>query len=284
MEKLPLICAQIPVGFFLDPLSVLRTKFKLTVDSSKGMGRWEKLLFETDGNEYFIWEWNSQPIHSESSGTRVKKSLSELKEWKSFELKELKGKHSIHISSELGTHSSFDVELVNPNDNDDFRDCFNNLPGKMLPFSIISQKSDGMTWDDIMLAREIIDKDGKLYFGQLCKLADNGLLRKSGRKWFMGESRASVEIKNVNSSAKIILEKCVVDYCGDPSILWGLYRYVRTKSSNGPTVSFPQIEIMTSKGFPSHCHMHWESSHNFYIVKYLKTHGVKICQNSIWSL
>jgi hypothetical protein len=260
-------------------LAVLRTKFKLSVDSSKGLGRWEKSSFETDGKEHFIWDWNSQPIQSESSGKKVKTFQDLAREWKPVKLE---GNHSICIASEHGTHYSLDVDLVNATD--DFRDCFRNLPGKMLPFSIICQTSDGMTWDDIMLAREIIDKDGKLYFGQLCKLADHGLLRKSGRKWFIAESRAIVEVKDINTSSNVILKKCVVDFCGDPSFLWGLYRYVRAKSPKGTKVSFPQIEIMTSKGFPSHCQMHWGNSHKLDIVQYFRNYGVKICQNSLWSL
>ena len=278
MEKLPLVCVQVPIGYFLDSLSVLRTKFKLTVDRSKGMGRWGKLPYETDGKEYFIWDWNSQPIESGTAGKKIK-TFSELKEWKPVELE---GKHSIHISSELGNHYSFDVDLVKPTE--EFKECFKNLPGKMLPFSIVSQSPDGMTWDDIMLAREIIGKDGKLYFGQLCKLADHGLLLKSGRKWFIGESRAVVEVKDISTSSNTILKKCAVDFCGDPSYLWGLYQYIGAKAPKGTRVSFPQIEIMTSKGFPPHCCMHWGSYHKLDIVQYFKNHGVKICLNSIWSL
>jgi len=279
IEKLPLIYVQIPAGYFSDPFSVLRTKFKLIVDSSKGMGKWEKLPYETDGKENYIWDWNSQPIQSEAAGKKLTSFKDLGKEWKPVKIE---GLHSIHVASEIGTHYSFDVDLVKPSY--DFNDCFKSLPGKMLPFTIISQKMDGMTWEDIMLAHEVIAPQEKLYSSLLRRLADYGLLRQSDRKWFIAESRAVVEVKNVNSSSKIILEKCVVDYAGDLSILWGLYRYVRAKSSKGPKVSFPQIEIMTSKGLPPQCRMHWGSYHKLDIVQYFKDHGVKICQNSIWNL
>ena len=69
-------------------------------------------------------------------------------------------------------------------------------------------------------------------------------------------------------------DNCKLEYCGDPSILWGLYRLMYHK------MPVNQLPITSQTQIP-YLQMIWNLSLRGDIERYLKKKGVRICQK-LW--
>jgi hypothetical protein len=128
-----------------------------------------------------------------------------------------------------------------------------------------------MKWDDLMLAKDVIAPNLRISYYLLRKYADQGLLIQKGRRWMIKESRAtSIPLANDN---------CRLEYCGDPSILWGLYHRMYYEIQDH---KLPIIEVIHKKGDLSHLQMIWNLSLRERIENYLKNKGV-IIGDKLWN-
>jgi hypothetical protein len=153
--------------------------------------------------------------------------------------------------------------------------CWKNLPGVFLPWFLLCQpaiglKCEGMKWDDLMLAKDVIAPNLRISYYLLRKYADEGLLEQKGRRWMIKESRATF--------IPFEQHKCQLEYCGNSSIIWGLYRLMYHKM---PVNQLPIIEIIEKRGVPPYLQMIWNLSLRGDIERYLKKKGVRICQK-LW--
>lgn len=119
-----------------------------------------------------------------------------------------------------------------------------------------------MTWDDLLLAKDVIAPDSRISFYMLRKYADHGLLKRIGRKWIIAESRVVLTRKTGEYEVK---------FCGDPSILWGLYRKMYHIL---PNHKLPIIEVVSKRGDLPFLLMRWNKVYPE-LDKYLKNHRVR---------
>ena len=103
-----------------------------------------------------------------------------------------------------------------------------------------------MKWEDLLLARDIIAPDLRLSAYLLRKYEKYGLLVQQGVRWKIAESRATL--------ADAGEEKCRLDYCGDPSVLWRFYRWM-----SRPGIGLPNVEIINKRGEVPYLTMTWDA-------------------------
>jgi len=148
-------------------------------------------------------------------------------------------------------------------------ECWRNLPGAFLPWFLLVQSAEGMKWDDLMLAKDAIAPQRPISSQDLLrKYANHGLLRQQGRTWMISESRAVLESSTTG--------ECHMQFCGDPSVLWGLFRHMRDH-----TPQLPVIEVVDKRGEMPSILMKWERNQKDRLVKYLERHSVRIVSN-LW--
>ena len=241
IERLPLLCVAIPFGYFPNTESVLQSKFQVNVGEKQTYGKWEKRHQDED-REFYFWCWAD----------------------------ELQPRKKIVISikaPELGVRFEYAIEMLIPKLGID--ECWRNLPGAFLPWFLLVQSAEGMEWDDLMLAKDAIAPQRPISSQYLLrKYANHGLLRQQGRTWMISESRAVLE-----SSA---IGECHMQFCGDPSVLWGLFRHMRDH-----TPQLPVIEVVDKRGEMPSLLMKWEQNQKDRLIKYLERHSVRIVSN-LW--
>ena len=123
---------------------------------------------------------------------------------------------------------------------DSMNECWQNLPGRFLPWILLAQPSAGATegvkWGDLMLAKEVIAPEQRGFSEALLrKYAHYGLLEKRGMRWVIAESRTVFESTAGGG--------CNLRFCGNPAILWSLFRYMSAK-----TFDLPLIEVVDTRG------------------------------------
>lgn len=150
-------------------------------------------------------------------------------------------------------------------------ECWKNLPGSYLPWLLLCQEPNGMKWDELLLAAAAIAPcaEVKNLGYRLKQYAAYGFLRRKGHTWIIAKSSASVRFE---------LGDCLVSYCGDPSILWGLCRYIFAQT---PNMKLPVIDVINKRGLPPFLEMRWKQNLQNRIEKYLKEHDVRLVSN-LW--
>lgn len=241
IEHLPILFLAIPYGYLRDTESTLRDKFRVRVDSKPAGGRWEGVPAGIDGNkkECYTWNWGQRPFFEVPPGV-----------YSGFKKMAQAGR-----SPDLGGERTFSVEspefkqvynvlMVHPKPGMD--ECWKNLPGAFLPWFLLCQSQEGMKWDDLRLARDIVAPDLGLSAYLLRKYEKYGLLVQQGVRWKIAESRATLTDAGD--------EKCRLDYCGDPSVLWRFYRWM-----SRPGIGLPNVEVVNRRGEVPYLTMTWDA-------------------------
>lgn len=246
IERLPLLCVAVPLDSFQDPESVMQRKFRVTVDEHPTDGGWEK-RHEDEDREFYFWRWaNKLPLH---------------------------GKVVVAIKApELGMKFEYQVEILRETGMDE---CWKNLPGAFLPWILLAQPAvgarEGMKWSDLMLGKEAI-APGQPNFSHylLRKYANHGLLAQRGHTWMIAESRAVLE--------PTVIGECHLKFCGNPTVLWGLFKYMRSHTRGAP---LPVIEVVGRQGELPFLLIRWQASQEERVRKYLQNQKVRIVSD-LW--
>ena len=235
VERLPLLCVAVPFGSFEDTENALKCKFQVCINGQPMDGTWEK-RHEDKNQEFYFWWWINE------SQIRKKVNLS------------IK-------APELGIYFEYAVEILQLKDG--MSGCFENLPGKFLPMCLLAQsaigKKGGMKWQDLMLAKEAIAPNYFLNRNLLYEYSNSGLIIHRGHHWMIAESRAKFESPGD--------EDFQMNYCGDPTILWRLFRYVYDKV---PAYPLPKVEVIKKIGELPYLLTRWNSEQQKYVLKYLE--------------
>ncbi len=263
IDHLPTLCVVIPSGYFKDDNAQLAQTFKVFVDGKSAAGGWERrdMHVPTDG-EFYYWRWNKRPLLECKPGIKTLTSLSQLGE--AFKSPDLRGDRAISVEAIPHIRVKFDVQLVNRS-GDKIERSWKNLPGAFLPMFLLCQSTDGMKWEDLVLARDVIAPHMHFSPYILHKYARHGFLMQRGHRWLIRESRA--ELIPVDS------DSCQLNYCGDPSILWGLYRRMYHQVQDN---TLPLIEVIDRRSEVPYLRMVWPLHSQNELENYLKHRGIVI--------
>jgi hypothetical protein len=127
-----------------------------------------------------------------------------------------------------------------------------------------------MKWEDLLLAKDVIAPHSRFSPYQLHKYERLGVAVLRGRRWMIRENRATL--------MPLIGQAFQLNYCGDPSILWGLYRRM---ICDIPGEHLPIIEIIDKRGEGAYVIMNWPTQFRDLIEKYLQRNRV-IVGESLW--
>lgn len=265
IEHLPILSLAVPFGYFKDIHTTLIEKFRVRCDDKPAGGTWEPISTRTDGEdkEYFTWNWGRRPfIEQVRTGTvRDPKELATF-----FRSPDLRGDRTFSIESPE-FKVTYKVYIDHPRPG--MEDCWRGLPGAFLPWFLLCQSNDGMKWDDLLLAQEIIAPDLRLSAYLLRKYEKHGLLAQKGRRWVIVESRATL--------ANVGKDECQLEYCGDPSVLWRFYRWMSRRR-----VTLPNIEVVNKRGEVPYLRMNWDTDLRDEILYGLRHMNVRIGP-SLWN-
>jgi len=264
IDGLPVLCLAIPYGYFRDTSLALKGKFRVCLDGKSAGGKWEVVSSGPDSKDYqlFIWNWGPHPFMEVPSGKYSGfKQLAE-----SGRSPDLKGERTFSIQSDEFT-VSYQVYVEHQKPGMD--ECWKNLPGAFLPWFLLCQEVVGMKWEDMLIARDIIEPDSKLSAYLLRKYEKEGFLVQQGVRWRIAESRASLSIVGGG--------KCRLDYCGDPSLLWRFYRWMSRRD-----ISLPNIDIVNKRGEVPYLTMMWDGRLHEEIHYRLKRMDIRV-GSSLWN-
>ncbi len=269
IEEWPVLCVLIPRGYFQDDKAELDRKFKVFIDGNLAGGQWENPVTQTDGDrKCYFWKWSgTRPVTKVKAGTGT--SLQELPNLISFPY--LKGDLILSIESPCFT---VQYKIYKDDQKPGMGKCWKNLPGNFLPMFLLCQSTEGMKWEDLLLAKNVIAPS--LFFSSymLHKYARHGFLMQQGHRWLIRESRASLNLIDYN--------RCQLNYCGDPSILWGLYCHMYAIIQNKQNNELPVIEVADKKGKAPYLQMVWPWGRRRNLETYLKRQRVVIGE-SLWT-
>lgn len=265
-ENLPTLCVLVPSGYFSNNKTELNDNFKVYMDKKLVGGKWEYLRKDYVGDkEFYIWKWpkSGPTIKLTKSGKTT--SFHELGDY--FKGDDLSGDRVFSIETPKFT-KEFKVKIVRRQAK--IYNCWRNLPGTYLPWFLLCQSSEGMKWDDLILAHDVIAPDLKFSYYKLRKYSEQELLALKGHRWTIAESRAVFK--------KLPDNNYQLEYCGDPSKLWGLYRCLYNKIDDQ---QLPIIEIIEKRGMPPYLQMIWKLNLRREIVRYLEKYDVHFTQK-LW--
>ena len=251
VEHLPLLCVAVPLGSFPDPESVMQRKFQVTVDEHLTDGMWEK-RHEDEDREFYFWRWaNELPLHGEVM-VAIK-------------------------APELGMRFEYQVEMLRAKPGMD--ECWKNLPGAFLPWILLAQPTaetrEGMKWSDLMLGKEAIAPRQSSFSQYLLrKYANHGLLTQRGHIWLIAESRAVL--------TPTAAGECHLKFCGNPTVLWGLFRYMYDHARGAP---LPVVEVVSNRGELPFLLTRWPASQQEIVGKYLRNpkHNIRMVSD-LWRI
>ncbi len=260
-EHLPLICVALPHE--VNNFSFLKKKFDISLDKAEelcALGQWEK-RHEDDSREYFVWKWAQKPLEKHIEPQRFHNLTDLAKVQENFELPKLLGKHTVRVKSEvLGLAFAQRLEILQTKF--DSNKCWQNLPSVFLPFFLLCQKPDGMSWNEILLAKDAIASNGRNFSESLLKkYAKFGLLKNEKSAWHIVESRAVIE----NDELK---------FCGSPTILWRMFRYLQDNLPNNEEL--PIIKVINKRGELPYLYLSLNNEFCGVVRKHLKNQKVKI--------
>ncbi len=260
-DTLPTLCLVIPSGYFQNIKTALNDKFRVLMDGKPAGGMWEKHSIQSDDEkEYYRWDkWR----FIEQKKTGILKDLKQLSDC--FGSPDLKGDHIFSIKS---PEFKIEYHIAIEHSPQEIRDCWTNLPGAFLLWFLLCQSSKGMKWDDLLLAKDIIAPNEPIAWKLLGKYYKKGFFEKRGHYWTIFESRAAFNNTNGNS---------ILQYCGDPSILWGLYHRMCKYHEK-----LPLIKVIEKRGEVPYLEMTWARYRKGEIEKYLRNNGVVIGE-TLWT-
>ena len=263
VEHLPVLCVSMPIGYFKDNKVSLNGGFKVYIDKNLAPGCWEICRDHEDSErELFFWRWEGPPVIKIEAKSRQLKDLT-------YRAVDLKGDRQVSISS-LNFNIIYDIHLAHSYNGMDR--CWKNLPGAYALWFLLCQSNQGMRWEDLVLAKDILEPAQRVSYFLLRKYAELGFIIQKGRLWKINQSRAVVKISG---------GKCEISYCGDPSLLWGLYRYICFRRLV-PIEQLPVIEVIDKRGTPPYLRMAWESQMQRELAVYFKSKGVYL-SSQLWN-
>jgi hypothetical protein len=136
---------------------------------------------------------------------------------------------------------------------------------------LLCQSTDGMKWEDLVLAQDVIAPSSRFSPYILRKYERLGAAVQRGRRWMIRQNR-SESIPLPGASFQL-------NYCGDPSILWGLYRRMICEIS---AERLPIIEVNDKRGEAAYLKMTWPTQSREAIEQYLCRNGVAV-GGSLWT-
>ena len=270
-DSLPELCVVIPPGWFRDNYAELKSRFRVREGDNICGGEWQGAGTQADNDrELYVWRWSKSPFIEARPQLGPLRDLGEL--GGAFKRRDLSGIRTFCFdcfdASDIPvTHT---IELVYPNK--EIENCWTHLPGAFLPWFLLCQSSNGMTWEDLKLAKDVIAPSLTLSSPYLLrKCANEGLLVQHGQRWSINESRAVLSLA--------VRGKFELRYCGNPPMIWGLYR--RMYHENGGRY-LPTIEVVNKHGEIPYLSMRWPLSSRRTIGEYLKEHGAVIVKE-LWT-
>jgi hypothetical protein len=162
---------------------------------------------------------------------------------------------------------SYEVYLDRPKPG--MMECWKALPGAFSMWFLLCQSADGMKWEDLQLAQQIIAPGHRLSPYLLRKYETEGLLLQRGIRWTIAESRAVI-LSETGS--------CRLQYCGDPSLLWGLYR----RMSHTTCKALPMIDVISNRGGLPYLEMEWDQNLTQPLERYLRNKSVQL-RSTLWN-
>jgi hypothetical protein len=256
VERWPLLCVSVPRDYFRNAIVELNDHFGVFIDSNAAGGEWSPAS-SNDEREYFIWRWSSERPVRQQIGSGVVQSFRDLRNF--FRTPSLRGARSLSVRS---TEFTVNYQIFKDEPYRGMDRCWRNLPGDFLPMVLLSQAADGCKWDDLLVARDAIAPDVSLTYYQLKRLADYGYVEQRGSRWIIRESRAC--LTHVGGVVRL-------DYCGDVSNLWLLYRRLFHEMREAP---IPAVEVVSERGSIPYLRATWPARLGPSIEKYLRHHGV----------
>ena len=266
-DQLPTLCLAIPFGYDYTE-TVLNDKFKVLMDKVPSVGKWEEYPVHSEEKEIFIWKWGKKPFRALTKTGVKLTDFRQLEEC--YTAPDLKGDRTFSIQSPEFVES-YQVYLEHTKYS--MTECWRNLPGAYLIWFLICQSPNGSKLEDLFLAKDIIAPEARqLSTYLLRKYAKFGFLIQRGRLWEIAQSRAV--ISHVDAF-------CQMEYCGDPSILWGVYRKMYHES---PHHELPVIEVINKRGAHEapYLQMKWNVALKDQLLRYLKSRNVLIGA-SLWN-
>jgi len=263
VEHLPVLCVSIPTGYFKDNKEILNTGFNVFIDQHKAPGGWENCKDHTDGDrELFFWRWDGPPAIKIETKSRQLKDLT-------YKAIDLKGDRQVSINS-INFNIIYNIHLAHSYNGMDR--CWQKLPGSYVLWFLLCQSTQGMKWDDLVLAKNIMAPQQRVSYYLLRKYAELGFVVQKGRLWKINQSRAVIRSAN---------GKCEMSYCGDPSILWGLYRYICYQRMI-PIEQLPIIEVIDKRGELPYLHVTWDAVMQKELAIFLKRKGIYLT-SQLWN-
>jgi hypothetical protein len=241
----PVIVLKIPPGFVKDGVAVEAADFRVYAGERESAGRWNRIHADSHF-DYHVWEWAdvSQPL----------------------------GDGPIRVEAEaLGLGFEHDVEH-SPHA-PELDEAWKNVPQDLLEWFLLSQEPErGMKWDEILLAQKVIfPGERKPRESLLRRYADVGLLKQKAKAWTIVESRAAFREPPEGYAL------WSVRYCGDLSILWGVFRRVHGRF---PGALLTPIGSAQLSGLP-YVLTFWRGIHFGTVRRYLMSHGVRVV-SQLW--
>lgn len=268
IDHLPVPCVAIPSGYFKDNSARLEGGFKILIDGRAASGRWEHLdVCDASDRDYYRWRWDKRPWLEHRPGTTILKSFRQLDE--AFKSPDLGGDRQISIEAKPHICERVAVRIVN-REQETINRCWANLPGAFIAMFLLCQSTVGMKWEDLVLAKDVIAPSLRFSPYILRKYERLGIAVQRGRRWLI----------RVNRSESISLPGASfqLNYCGDPSILWGLYRRM---ICDIPGECLPIIEVSDKRGEAAYLKMTWPTQSRDAIEQYLRRNGVAV-GGSLW--
>lgn len=269
IEGWPVLCLAIPRGYYGDNQTALNDKFKVCIDGKPAFGKWEtREVHLDDGNDFYVWNWSKHPLSYEQTKSGTAKSFQQLAEF--YRRPRSHGKMALSIQAP-GFSREYRIYKDDPKTG--MEKCWEDLPGAFLPWFLLCQTEEGMKWDDLLFAGDVIAPGLRLSAALLRKYEKEGFFVQKGIRWKIAESRASL--------ADAEREKCRLDYCGDPSVLWRFYRWM-SRPRPEIRITLPDIEVVNKRGEVPYLSMSWELRLRDEILQGLKHMNVRV-GSSLWN-
>ena len=269
IDHLPIPCVAIPNGYFKNNSTELDQGFKILIDDKAAAGWWEHVdVHDAVDRDYYRWKWNKTIWLEHRPGVTTLKSLSQLND--AYKSPDLRGDRKISIEARPHICENLAVRIVG-REGEAINRCWQNLPGTFLPMFLLCQSIDGIKWEDLVLAKDVIAPQARFSPYMLHKYERLGFTVLRGRRWFIRENRAE---------SKVLQESLFeLNYCGDPSILWGLYRRM---ICDIPGENLPIIQVSDRRGEVAYLKMTWPLQCRAEIEKYLQRNNVTV-SGPLWT-
>lgn len=265
VENWPILCLAIPQGYYNDNDVILNEKFMVFIDEKPALGRWDaREVCLDDGKDFYVWDWNKHPLRYEKTKAGTVKGFRQLADF--YRPPVLHGKMTLSVQAP-GFSERYHIYKDDPKPGMD--KCWRDLPGAYLPWFLLCQTQEGMKWEEVLFARDIIAPSLRLSAYLLRKYEKEGFFVQKGVRWKIAESRATVSGAENNN--------CRLDYCGDPSVLWRFYRWM-----SRPGIGLPKVEVVNKRGEVPYLRMNWNAHLHDEIIHRLQRMNVRIGP-SLWN-